>query len=188
METWLFELLLEASYTSEKLFERGQGLFFAFSLKYSREADPDFPQQKLGTADGDYPGHSLPTAHSPSEQSHTLLLCQVALQPWEGRAAATLEKVPQRVTACLLPTVAETLLFVPHGKQGVCGKPGLCVFAMMRRWSLGEALVKWNETDGDQILSSTIDHFYFQTNVPPKSACSWAGAVVIKEVQPFHTF
>lgn len=44
--------------------------------------------------------------------------------------------------------------------------------AMLRGWILGEAwkpdLVKWSEADGDQILSSTIDHFYFQTNVPPR--------------------
>jgi len=35
---------------------------------------------------------------------------------------------------------------------------------------------------------SSQDHFYFQTNVPPRSACSWACAVVITEVQPCHTF
>lgn len=58
---------------------------------------------------------------------------------------------------------------------------------MRQGWSLGEAwktdLEKWSETDGDQIVSSVRDDFYFQTNVPPRSACSWAGAVVITEVQ-----
>lgn len=47
--------------------------------------------------------------------------------------------------------------------------------------------VKLSETDGNQIVLSIIDNFYCQTNICPRSACSWAGAV-ITEVQPIHTF